>query len=98
MYYNQELGLCIEFGPVRVDSVRRGGACYLSFTPSSLKCLGEGEDLDFLTSFQHGIVIDRFLCRTLAIDLASRCLCRFHTCATAALTDSHVSELIANGC
>ena len=23
MYYNQELGLCIEFGPVRVDSVRR---------------------------------------------------------------------------
>ena len=25
MYYNQELGLCIEFGPVRVDSVRRGG-------------------------------------------------------------------------
>ena len=24
MYYNQELGLCIEFGPVRVDSVRRG--------------------------------------------------------------------------
>ena len=61
MYYNQELGLCIEFGPVRVDSVRRGGAppgsnppsagsrrhgllpgllviaCYLSFTPSSLK-------------------------------------------------------------
>ena len=65
MYYNQELGLCIEFGPVRVDSVRRGGgppppgsnppcagsrrrgllpgllviACYLSFTPSSLKYL-----------------------------------------------------------
>ena len=65
MYYNQELGLCIEFGPVRVDSVRRGGgppppgsnppcagsrrrgllpgllviACYLSLTPSSLKCL-----------------------------------------------------------
>ena len=64
MYSNQELGLCIEFGPVRVDSVRRGGgpppppgsnppcagsrrrgllpgllviACYLSFTPSSLK-------------------------------------------------------------
>ena len=64
MYYNQELGLCIEFRPVRVDSVRRGGApppgsnppcagsrrhrllpgltilviaCYLSFTPSSLK-------------------------------------------------------------
>ena len=63
MYYNQELGLCIEFGPGRVDSVRRGGgaplpgsnppcagsrrhgllpgllviACYLSFTPSSLK-------------------------------------------------------------
>ena len=63
MYYNQEFGLCIEFGPVRVDSVRRGGgpplpgsnppcagsrrhgllpgllviACYLSFTPSSLK-------------------------------------------------------------
>ena len=63
MYYNQELGLCIEFGPVRVDSVRRGEggpppgsnppcagsrrhgllpgllviACYLSFTPSSLK-------------------------------------------------------------
>ena len=25
MYYNQELGLCIEFRPVRVDSVRRGG-------------------------------------------------------------------------
>ena len=25
MYYNQELGLCIEFGTVRVDSVRRGG-------------------------------------------------------------------------
>ena len=25
MYYNQELGLCIEFGPVRVDSVRRRG-------------------------------------------------------------------------
>ena len=25
MYYNQELGLCIEFGPVRVDSVRGGG-------------------------------------------------------------------------
>ena len=25
MYYNQELGLCIEFGPARVDSVRRGG-------------------------------------------------------------------------
>ena len=61
MYHNQELGLCIEFGPVRNDSVRRGGgppgsnppcagsrshgllpgvlviACYLSFTPSSLK-------------------------------------------------------------
>ena len=55
MYYNQELGLCIEFGPVRVDSVRRSNppcagsrrrgllpgllviACYLSFTPSSLK-------------------------------------------------------------
>ena len=63
MFYNQELGLCIEFGPVRVDSVRREGAppfpgsnprcagsrrhgllpgllviaCYLSFTPSSLK-------------------------------------------------------------
>ena len=66
MYYNQGLGLCIEFGPVRVDSVRRGGggpgsnppcagsrrrgllpgllviACYLSFTPSSLK-LSKGE-------------------------------------------------------
>ena len=64
MYYNQELGLCIEFGPVRDDSVRRGGlpgsnppcagsrrhgllpgllviACYLSFTPSSLKFLQE---------------------------------------------------------
>ena len=27
MHYNQELGLCIEFGPVRDDSVRRGGAC-----------------------------------------------------------------------
>ena len=26
MYYNQELGLCIEFGPVRDDSVCRGGA------------------------------------------------------------------------
>ena len=26
MYYNQELGLCIEFGPVRNDSVCRGGA------------------------------------------------------------------------
>ena len=25
MFYNQELGLCIEFGPVRNDSVRRGG-------------------------------------------------------------------------
>ena len=25
MYYNQELGLCIEFGPVRVDSVLGGG-------------------------------------------------------------------------
>ena len=25
MYYNQELGLCIEFGLVRVDSVRGGG-------------------------------------------------------------------------
>ena len=25
MYYSQELGLCIEFGPVRVDSVRGGG-------------------------------------------------------------------------
>ena len=52
--YNQELGLCIEFGPVRDDSVHWGGACagsrrhgllpgllviacYLSFTPSSLK-------------------------------------------------------------
>ena len=69
MYYNQELGLCIEFGPVRVDSVRRGGggggapgsnppcagsrrrgllpgllviACYLSFTPSSLKSFMAG--------------------------------------------------------
>ena len=64
MYYNQELGLCIEFGPVRNDSIRRGGApldqippgagsrrhgllpgllviaCYLSFTPSSLKFRG----------------------------------------------------------
>ena len=61
MHYNQEFALCIEFGPVRNDSVRRGGpppgsnppsagsrrhgllpgllviACYLSFTPSSLK-------------------------------------------------------------
>ena len=26
MYYNQELGLCIEFGPVRDDSVRRGAS------------------------------------------------------------------------
>ena len=37
MYYNQELGLCIEFGPVRVDSVRRGGGIKSSlrrFTPS----------------------------------------------------------------
>ena len=64
MYYNQELGLCIEFGPVRVDSVRGGGppldqippapvhagllpgllviACYLSFTPSSLKSMVVG--------------------------------------------------------
>ena len=25
MHYNQELGLRIEFGPARVDSVRRGG-------------------------------------------------------------------------
>ena len=29
MYYNQELGLCIEFGPVRVDSVRLGGGAPL---------------------------------------------------------------------
>ena len=39
MYYNQELGLCIEFGPVRVDSVRRGGGPWIKsplrrFTPS----------------------------------------------------------------
>ena len=38
MYYNQELGLCIEFGPVRVDSVRRGPPWIKSplrrFTPS----------------------------------------------------------------
>ena len=40
MYYNQELGLCIEFGPVRVDSVPRGGggppikSPLLRFTPS----------------------------------------------------------------
>ena len=38
--YNQELGLCIEFGPVRVDSVRRGGGApwikspLRRFTPS----------------------------------------------------------------
>ena len=53
MYYNQELGLCIEFGPVGPPpgsnppcaGSRRHGllaellviACYLSFTPSSLK-------------------------------------------------------------
>ena len=62
MHCNQVLGLCIEFGPVRDDSVptplpgsnppcagsRRHGllpgllviACYLSFTPSSLKWFG----------------------------------------------------------
>ena len=39
MYYNQELGLCIEFGPVRDDSVRRGGPPWIKsplrrFTPS----------------------------------------------------------------
>ena len=39
MYYNQELALCIEFGPVRVDSVRRGGGAWIKsplrrFTPS----------------------------------------------------------------
>ena len=36
MYYNQELGLCIEFGPVRVDSVRRGGAPPVQRTPPAL--------------------------------------------------------------
>ena len=35
MYYNQELGLCIEFGPVRVDSVRRGGAPPLDQIPTA---------------------------------------------------------------
>ena len=35
MYYNQELGLCIEFGPVRVDSVRRGGPPPGSNPPSA---------------------------------------------------------------
>ena len=38
MYYNQELALCIEFGPVRDDSVRQGGALdqipLRRFTPS----------------------------------------------------------------
>ena len=34
MYYNQELGLCIEFGPVRVDSVRRGGASLDQIPPA----------------------------------------------------------------
>ena len=36
MYSNQELGLCIEFGPVRVDSVRGGGikSPLRRFTPS----------------------------------------------------------------
>ena len=78
MYYNQELGLCIEFGPVRVDSVRRGGggpppgsnppcagsrrrgllpvllviACYLSFTPSSLKLASSTEHEDRVIASQ----------------------------------------------
>ena len=86
MYYNQELGLCIEFGPLRVDSVRRGGgapppgsnppcagsrrhgllpgllviACYLSFTPSSLKFHTSGlimsKRLRFLVMFGCGLV------------------------------------------
>ena len=34
MYYNQELGLCIEFGPVRVDSVRRGGGLLDQIPPA----------------------------------------------------------------
>ena len=34
MYYNQELGLCIEFGPVRVDSVRRGGGALDQIPPA----------------------------------------------------------------
>ena len=33
MYYNQELGLCIEFGPVRVDSIRRGGGALDQILP-----------------------------------------------------------------
>ena len=33
MYYNQELGLCIEFCPVRVDFVRRGGGPSLDQIP-----------------------------------------------------------------
>ena len=34
MYYNQELGLRIEFGPVRDDSVRRGGGALDQISPA----------------------------------------------------------------
>ena len=40
MYYNQELGLCIEFGPVRVDSVRRGGGLLPFVHPLLSQVLG----------------------------------------------------------
>ena len=69
MYYNQELGLCIEFGPPPPGSnppcagSRRCGllpgllviACYLSFTPSSLKYF---VDLEVQISWQVQYSVD----------------------------------------
>ena len=61
MYYNQELALCIEFGPVRDDSVRRGGAppgsnppCAGSWTSTRVTC-------DCLLPFVHPLLSQVFL-------------------------------------
>ena len=39
MHYNQDLVICLEFGPVRRDSVRQGGPRAGSF-PLRRRCLG----------------------------------------------------------
>ena len=78
MYYNQELGLCIEFGPVRVDSVRRGGAPprikspLRRFTPS---WTSTRVTCDCLLPFVHPLLSQVF-----GASLQLLCISRFTEC------------------
>ena len=52
MYYNLELGLCIEFGPVSNDSVW-GGAPWI-IPPLRRRCLSHASTFDAVMDFYQG--------------------------------------------